>query len=197
MNNKNTEQWLFYKQKNWIRLFLSEDQKPIHWAKEVENDTVTAIIKHWSEDKYLILDRPTGQKRFLGWWVERWETPRQAIEREIEEESGYIDFTNKGQLWWVVSAYFHHQTKWINLLAHNYCFIIELESETEIEISKEEELKHKKVWIPKEEVGNFCNAPVGKCYRNRYIRGYLVWNSDYNILDEEYIKNYQWEIYHK
>lgn len=194
---KNTEKWLFYKKDDWTWLFLSEDQKPIEWSKEVERNTVTAIIKHPKKDAYLVLNRPTGQRRFLWWWVESWESPRQAIEREVKEESGFIDILNKGQLGWNISAYFHHQTKFINLLAHNHCFIILLQSEMEIEMSANEKQKHQLIWIDKNQVNDYCNAPVGNMYRNRYIHGFMKWITNYDELDNKYVLSYQWEIYYK
>jgi leucyl-tRNA synthetase len=52
---------------------------------------VTAIVKHWKDDKYFAVEFKTGQRGFVGGRVEKGEDHEKAIMREVVEESGYED----------------------------------------------------------------------------------------------------------
>jgi leucyl-tRNA synthetase len=54
-------------------------------------DCATAIVKHWSEEKYYVVTFSNGFQGFVGGHVEEGETTEQTAIREATEESGYTD----------------------------------------------------------------------------------------------------------
>ncbi len=52
-------------------------------------DPVNAIVKHWSNDSYIVLTFKNGEKWLVWGSVESGETREEAIVREVQEETGY------------------------------------------------------------------------------------------------------------
>ena len=64
----------------------------------VEFRCVTAIVKHWSEDKYYVVDFSEGDRGFIGGHVHEGETAENAARREVMEESGFTDIRSVAQI---------------------------------------------------------------------------------------------------
>ncbi|MBY0294309.1 leucine--tRNA ligase, partial [Patescibacteria group bacterium] len=58
----------------------------------------TAIIKHWSEDKYYVVEFAQGTCGFVGGHVEEGERAEETVRREVTEESGYSDIKSVTRL---------------------------------------------------------------------------------------------------
>ena len=107
-----------------------------------EREAVSIIIKHWSEDKYLGLKSknvhwaifPTGG-------LEKGERPEEAANREIKEETGYVNFKLVKKIGRSHAKFYHVQKK-ENVFAHFTSFYFELKNGEQNKITEEENKKH-------------------------------------------------------
>lgn len=114
---------------------------------------VVAIIKHWSEDKYLCLRwKKTDWRGFVIGGIEPGEDMIQAAEREIKEETGYQSAQFVKEIEGVIHAQFYHAVKEENRWAHFHGLYFELQNGDLKEIDDTEKAIHEVVWIPKDEV---------------------------------------------
>ncbi|OGD61068.1 leucine--tRNA ligase [Candidatus Berkelbacteria bacterium RIFCSPLOWO2_01_FULL_50_28] len=128
----------------------------------VERDGIVAIVKHWSEDKYLGLK---WKKVAWGTWItggiEKGQSPEEAATSEILEEVGYNKLRlvkNLGRL----HSKFYHGPKSENRSLHGHCLYFELTSDEMAQISDEEVGKHEPIWLSKGEVEQFMTADAHK-----------------------------------
>ena len=123
-----------------------------------ERDCITAIVKHWSEDKYIGLKwKQVDWENFITGGIEKGQTPETAAIAEIREETGYLNpklVRNLGQ----TIAKFYHPPKKVNRLANFTCLYLELQDGEREKISEEENEKHEVVWLTANEVEQF-NLP--------------------------------------
>ena len=97
----------------------------------------SAIIKHWSEEKYYVVHFAHNLFGFVGGKIEEGETPEEAIRREVVEESGYNDITKVAYLGAQVSRGYKSR-KDREEICHDHVFYVELGSEERIEIIDQE-----------------------------------------------------------
>ncbi|MEK7641588.1 MAG: class I tRNA ligase family protein [Patescibacteria group bacterium] len=123
----------------------------------VERRAVICIIKHWSEDKYLMsFYKANDWKGFIVGGLEGDETPASAGAREIHEETGYTSarfVRNIGKL----HSKFYHQVKSVNRFAHFEIAYFELTDGKRDEVSEEEKKLHDVVWLSPQEVAAAAN----------------------------------------
>jgi leucyl-tRNA synthetase len=136
----------------------------------VEREAILAIVKHWSEDKYLGLKwKKIGWGTFISGGVEKGQTPEQAARAEIEEETGYFNLKLIKTLGRYHSKFFH-TPKNENRFGHFNCFYFQLENGEQKEILQEEKDKHEMVWLTKDEVEKFI-TPDSVRYRWNVLQG--------------------------
>jgi leucyl-tRNA synthetase len=124
----------------------------------VERRAVVAVIKHWSEDKYLGVEwKKTGWKGFIIGGIENGEDAITAGLREITEETGYknIEFVNS--LGGVINARFYQKVKNQNRLAHFEPVLFKLKDGEKNEISEEEKVLHSLKWLSPSDIKAFIN----------------------------------------
>ncbi len=135
------------------------DLGPIEEGKPfVERQAVSVILKHWKEDKYLVLKwKKVPWVTFLTGGIERDQTPEGAAIAEIAEETGYLHpfFV---QALPKTHAKFYHPPKGQNRFAHFDNFFFELKDGEQRPVSAEEKAKHEAVWMTPEEVDKFLTA---------------------------------------
>lgn len=118
----------------------------------VERNAIHAIIKHWSENKYLVLLwKKADWVTFVTGGVEKGEDPRQAAIREIQEETGYVNLIFKKEFRRSHSI-FYHIPKNENRFVHFSNFYFELENDQQKELTDEEKSNHELKWVSPEEL---------------------------------------------
>ncbi len=121
-----------------------------------ERRSVVAIIKHWSEEKYLGAEwHKTGWKGFVIGGIEGDEDAQTAGLREIVEETGYQNPEFVSELGGIINARFFQMVKGQNRLAHFTPLLFKLKDGTRGEVSTEEQQLHTMHWLTPEEMDSF------------------------------------------
>ncbi len=124
----------------------------------VERDAILAIVKHWSEDKYLGLKwKKVNWGTFISGGIEKGQTAEEAARAEIEEETGYFNLKLVKKLGRYHSLFFH-KPKDQNRFGHFDTFYFELENGDQKEVSETEKQNHEFIWLKKEEVESFLTT---------------------------------------
>lgn len=125
-----------------------QEDKPI-----IERDPLALIIKHPTEDKYLISRwKKSPWSGFLTGGIEEGDTLEDTVKKEIHEESGYKNVRSIKQTDCVSHGLFFHVIKQVNRLAHYHLVMVELENLDKDEVSEEEQAIAECVWIDKDDV---------------------------------------------
>ena len=148
----------------------------------VERNAISAIVKHWSEDKYLGLKwKKADWVTFVTGGVEKGQTPEQAARAEILEETGFLHLKLVQTLPSGHSK-FYHIPKGENRFAHFSNFYFELEDGGQKEVNEDEKGRHEVVWLKPEEVEKIL-TPEGQKYDFKILNGYHQAYTGYGILN--------------
>ena len=121
----------------------------------IKFNVICAIIKHWKEDKYLIIkytkDNSTG---FLTGKIEDGENNVDTLLREIKEETGFINFKRIIPICKTKCSLFVNRK---SRNAEGFCssYFVELKDENQIEISIEEKNKQAYFFVDEKDVENY------------------------------------------
>ncbi|HET9850541.1 MAG TPA: class I tRNA ligase family protein [Candidatus Saccharimonadales bacterium] len=121
----------------------------------VERQAITAIVKHWSEDKYIGLKWKTVDwETLITGGIEKGQTAEQAAIAEIREETGYqnpklVRVLGKNH------AKFFHVPKNENRFAHFTCLLFELADGEREQVSAKEQKNHEVVWLTPAQMEKF------------------------------------------
>lgn len=122
-------------------------------------EAIVAVIKHWSEEKYLCLKwKKNNWHGFVCGGIEKDEDPVKTGLREIEEETGYTSSKFVKKLGTIIHSKFFHEIKLENRLAHFVPLYFELQNGDRNEIAKEELDLHEICWLPEKEVEKFIST---------------------------------------
>ena len=152
---------------------------------------IIAIIKHWSDNKYLCLRWPqAGWGTFLTGGIEKGYTPEETVIKEIHEETGYKNAVIIEKLG-VIHSKYYHAPKNLNRFGHAPAFYVELKNNERDEVSIEEATKHELIWLTKKELKNFLTAnshlqALDLLESRIYVgSGLLINSGDFNSLTSE------------
>lgn len=139
---------------NGIPCFVAMSGKDAYREEEDpgERQAITAIAKHWSKDKFLILKwKKIAWHTFITGGIEEGQTAEGAARMEILEETGYKNLKLIKTLS-RVDAKFYHTPKQTNRTAQFTNFYFKLENDEQDEIDESEKSKHEVLWVEKEKV---------------------------------------------
>ena len=140
---------------NYVKVFKKNDLKPN--LKIEERNVILAIIKHWNEDKYLVIRyKKDNSRAFLTGGIDDNEDPKDTVIREIKEETGFINIRKIEKIC-NTECTFYHNRKNKNLKEFTYNYYVELENGENIEVSKEEQNILDFEWVNEEELENIIS----------------------------------------
>ena len=124
----------------------------------VERDGIVALVKHWSEDKYLGLKwKDVSWGTWITGGIERGQSAEAAARAEILEEVGYENLKFIRHLGKFHSK-FYHVPKKENRFLHADCLYFELIDDKQTAVSDAEAKIHEPIWLSPGEVESFMTA---------------------------------------
>lgn len=118
-------------------------------------EAIIAIVKHWSEEKYIALRwKQVAWGTFITGGIEPGQTPETAALAELQEEVGYTDARFVKDMG-VLHGKFYHVPKKTNRNAHAHVVYLELQSDARKEVTNEEQAIHEVLWLTAEELKKF------------------------------------------
>ena len=127
-------------------------------AETVRRKTAFAIVKHWSEEKYLCLDwEKFGWHSGIIGGIEEGESAQEAAMREIKEETGYAHPEFVKFLGGEMHTSFYAAHKGVNRYAEGTGMLFQLKDDAWEKPNEEETKNHKAVWIEGSEMEKFLN----------------------------------------
>ncbi|HEY1041149.1 MAG TPA: NUDIX hydrolase [Candidatus Paceibacterota bacterium] len=139
-------------------------------APIVERDPIAVIIKHPTEELFLIAQwKKGGWNGWLTGGIEEGDTLEQTVHKEIHEEAGYKNVGEIKELDCVSHGLFFHPVKNVNRLAHYHAVFAQLKDLEQDEVSEEEKAIAEFVWIQKDEVNTTLSADNMRKLWNYYL----------------------------
>ena len=118
-------------------------------------EAIIAIVKHWSEEKYLALRwKQVAWGTFVTGGIEEGQNPEDAARMEIREETGFLNPKFVQDLG-VVHGKFYHVPKQTNRNAHAHVVYLELQDGVRTDVAGEERAIHEVLWLTKDELKKF------------------------------------------
>lgn len=140
-------------------------------AETIERNAIMAIVKHWSEDKYIGLKwKKVDWQTLITGGPENGQTAEEGAITEIKEETGYQNLRLVKRL----SRYhslFYHVPKKVNRFAHFDVFYFELKDGEKIEPTDVEKENHEVVWLTAKEMDTFLTPPGHKYLWQEFSSG--------------------------
>jgi leucyl-tRNA synthetase len=131
-------------------------------------ESIIAIVKHWSEEKYIALKwKQVAWGTFITGGIEAGQTPEEAAKMELREEVGYVN-AKFIKDFGVVHGKFYHVPKKVNRNAHAHVIYLELENSERIETEEVEKKIHEVLWLPVDELKKFLTPDT-----HQYALGWL------------------------
>ncbi|MBI4225194.1 MAG: class I tRNA ligase family protein, partial [Candidatus Sungbacteria bacterium] len=120
-------------------------------------DAIIAIVKHWSEDKYIGLKWKTvAWQTLVTGGIEKGQTAEEAAKAEIREETGYLNPKLTADLG-MVHGKWYHVPKQVNRFGHAHALYFELQDGTCETISEAEQKNHDICWLSRQELEKFLS----------------------------------------
>jgi leucyl-tRNA synthetase len=162
-------------------------------APIVERKNVAVIVKHPTEDKYLVSKwKASVWNGWLTGGIEDGDTPEDTARTEVREESGYTDIASVDIRDFSVHSLFYHPVKKQNRLAHYRLAIAELASLDKEAVSEEEQAICDFVWVDKKDIVDTLTRDEMKSLWAEYIGSDEVYESKIKQFKRETNTMPQW-----
>jgi len=135
----------------------------------VERDPIAVIIKHPTEDLYLIAKWSNGWCGLLTGGIEDGDSLEDTVRKEILEETGFKKVADIQKMDFTSHGLFYHTIKHVNRLAHYHLVFAKLADLEQIEISEEELAIAKFIWVNKDTVQEVLSREDMKKLWNFYL----------------------------
>ncbi len=140
----------------------------------VERDDIAVIIKHPSENIYLLADwKQADWKGFLTGGTEDGDSLEETVYTEIHEETGYKNISKIIPMDFASHALFFHPVKNVNRLAHYHLVLVQLADLLQDAVSEEESAIANFVWVPYVEVSSLLTRKGMKLLWSFYTENLL------------------------
>ena len=150
--------------------YFDSKNPPIEGKENTKRHVVANIVKHPTEEKYLVLNyKNIDWKCLVMGGIEEKETVIEAAMRELKEETGYTDIKSAYQINATSFDEFYAAHKDVNRKIIQECVVIELNSLSAEEISEEEKQRYDRVWIEKEKLYDYINIESQKFQIDMYF----------------------------
>jgi leucyl-tRNA synthetase len=161
-----------------------------------ERRAVVAVIKHWSEEKYLGVSWNGGAwKGFVIGGIDQGEDAKTAALREIEEETGYKNIEFVKMLGGKIHSKFYQAVKKENRFAHFEPMLFRLKSGDQGGVTEDEKKLHKVEWLTPKQMEAFVTHEDMHLVWNRVTSndpytgaGILVNSGSFSGMDSEEAK---------
>ncbi|MBI3442230.1 MAG: class I tRNA ligase family protein [Candidatus Sungbacteria bacterium] len=120
-------------------------------------DAIIAIVKHWSEEKYIGLKWKTvAWQTLVTGGIEKGQTAEEAAKAEIREEAGFLHPKLIADLG-IIHGKWYHVPKQVNRFGHARALYFELQDGAREAISEAEQKNHDMFWFSKEDLEKFLS----------------------------------------
>ena len=145
----------------------------------IERDPIAVIIKHPSENKFLLAHwKNANWCGLLTGGIEDGDTLSETVRKEILEETGYTNIGTIIETDCVSHGLFYHTIKHVNRLAHYHLVITELTDVSQMAVSEEEQAIAEFAWAEYDDVENLLTRKdmrsLWNYYQTTYGRAGLV-----------------------
>ncbi len=182
-----------------VPCYKSKDNPPKKGLKEIERDTVIVYLKDKSTNKYALLNwhkTLEGVTTSVMGGIEFGQTPQEAAETEIKEETGILNakFVKKINL--RIDGKYCASHKNQNRLAKYQTFLFEVENlQEQVDIDKREQNIHTLIWVDEDKVDSVLTTHDHKLLWNQIKKetaitgnGRMINSEKYNNRNNEEIK---------
>ncbi|MEI7513101.1 MAG: class I tRNA ligase family protein [bacterium] len=132
------------------------DSGPLKFRPEepiIKRNVIRAVVKHWSEDKYLILNwKDHNWNTFISGGVENEEDLIESAKREVEEETGYFNLKFIKEIGSPFKVKFYAPHKNQNREDIQQGLYFELIDNEQKEVNEDEKTKHSFGWVEKSNI---------------------------------------------
>jgi len=140
--------------------------------KTIERDAVFGIVKHWKDDKYFCLDwKKFGWRTPIIGGIDDGESAKEAVVREVKEETGYQDVKSVERISIETHSNFFARHKDENRYGRFKTFLVNLGSDKFSEPEEEHVKNHDGVWVDKKDVKDFLSLENHSYIWNEYLKG--------------------------
>ncbi len=152
-------------------------------APIVERNNIACIIKHPTEEKFLIARwKQVDWNGFATGGIEEGQTPEDTARQEVREETGFTNIKSVEVKDFSSHGLFYHVVKKQNRLAHYRLVVVELGSLEQEFVSDEEKAICDFEWIEKGEVENLLTRFDMKSLWQHYTEGKVDFENPIKII---------------
>lgn len=154
-------------------IYINKGDKPDSYREGlpiVERDPIAVIIKHPTEDKFLLAKwKQSVWTGFLTGGIEEGDSLEDTVRKEVREETGYKNVSKITPMNFASHGLFFHVVKNVNRLAHYHLVVAEL-ADLEMDlVSEEEKAIADFIWVSHDEVLDLLTNPDIKSLWNYYV----------------------------